>query len=130
MIRIMSNIFILSLITTLSAFADNQESLTYEVMRKKALDFEHSLPINLQSEINQKNAPIMMEIFKTCISYDRPSSFEVVSLVNQQGIVEKTWSNTQTIFGKCAAQTFIGKELLQIEKKKYYAILEFTLHHK
>lgn len=99
----------------------------YDVIRQKALSFESQLPVKVNSKLNQKNGPILIKIFENCIAHDRPSSFEVVSLVNEKGIVENAWSNTQTIFGQCAAKIFVGEPLEAIGQQKYYAILEFSL---
>lgn len=100
----------------------------YDVIRQKALTFESQLPVKVNSKLNQKNAPILVKVFENCIAHDRPSSFEVVSLVNEKGVVENAWSNTQTIFGQCAAKIFVAQQLEAIGNQKYYAILEFTLN--
>ena len=100
----------------------------YDVIRQKALTFESQLPVKVNSKLNQKNGPILIKIFEKCIAHDRPSSFEVVSLVNKKGVVENAWSNTQTIFGQCAAKIFVGQQLEAIGQQKYYAILEFHLN--
>jgi len=70
---------------------------------------------------------ILIEVFKRCISVARPTTFEVISYVNKDGIAEENWTDIDTEFGQCAKKAFYGQSLYKINGKSFYAILNFNL---
>lgn len=125
-IKLMISAFIL-IFTYSGAFADNVNEMSYAEMKQKAIDFESSLSEKKRGELSRAYAPLFQVIFERCIGIARPSSFEIISYVNADGIMEKNWSQTSTDFAQCAVKLFDGAELYKINDKSFYAILEFNL---
>ena len=113
-----------------SVSAETMTHEKYQSIKQEALDFEKILKPEVLSALNLSNGPILKDIFETCTPLQLPTTFEVVAKVNPQGVVDKAWSNTQTIFGQCAAKVFIGKLQYPINNQFYYSILNFTLSYK
>ena len=113
------------IISSTSAKEVNVEQ--YEKLKQQAIDFENSLPPEINSQLNHSYGPILAEVFKQCVPVARPTSFEVISYVNKDGIAEKNWTMTPSQFGQCAKQVFYGQKLYSIDEKPFYAILNFNL---
>ena len=109
------------------ASAKDVDVLEYSTLKQKAIDFENSLPLEINSQLNHSYGPILAEVFKQCVPVARPTSFEVISYVNKDGIAEKNWTMTPSQFGQCAKQVFYGQKLYSIDEKPFYAILNFNL---
>lgn len=123
-------IFLLSFIWCGQSLAESISDDDYQRIRTIALNYEKTLSPEVLSALNQTNGPILKKVFYSCTSLELPTSFEVVALVNGKGVVTNSWSNTPTIFGQCAARTFVGETQLSISNKAYYSILTFTLTNK
>lgn len=103
------------------------KNVDYEVLKQQAIEYENSLTEVEKSQLNQSYAQPLSNSIGFCAQFYQGTSFEIISKVDQNGVMLENWTNTEGTFAECIRMMFNHRQIQSVRNEEFYAILEFNL---